>query len=192
MAQILTRKLLDTLHKGNASIALLPLTSGEVDLSTLDFKNADLIYSLKDSFQISQDTPEVTDVKIDQGDAVIDTDTEAGAINITGNYPTNAEEAFGYFYEAGVTTSTVTGPDGTSYTGKGFFNTPKEVECSLLAQSQSKKTAIAFARVKLTVSMKQDDSSQPMYLALTGKVLTNLKQDAGDFLVLKEGTAGGE
>lgn len=189
MAKTLTRQLLNDLHKGNSSIALLPVKNGEVDFSALDFTEADLIFSLKDSFQISQEDPEVTEIKIDQGDETIDTDTDAGSVNISANYPSNAEEAFAFFYEEATTTATVTAPDGKKYKGKGFFNTPKEVECSLLAQSQSKKTAIVFARVKLTVSMKQDDASNPLYLALTGKVLTNLKENAGDFVILKEGTA---
>lgn len=189
MAKTLTKALLKDLHKGNSCIALLPVKAGQVDFATLDFSEADLIFSIKDSFQISQDDPEVTEIKIDQNDEVIDTDTEPGALNISANYPVNAEEAFAYFYEAGAETSSVTAPDGGKYTGKGFFNTPKEIECSMFVQSQSKASAIVFGRVKITVSMKQDDSQNPLYLALTGKLLTNLKEGAGDFLILKKGAA---
>lgn len=182
----LTRELLAPLHKGNASIQLLPVTDGKVsNLATLDFTDADLIYSIKDSFNISQDDPEVTELKIDQGDAVIDTDTESGAINITGNYPTIAQEAFEYFFNKGEAVTAIKSQDGKSYAGQSFFNTPKEVECSVLATSQDGSTAIAFARVKLTVAIKQDDSSNPLYLAVSGKVLSNLADGVGDFAVLK-------
>lgn len=185
----LTMDLLKPLHKGNAAIALKPVTDGKVTLSTLSFADADLIYSIKGTFNINQDDPSVTELKIDQGDAVIDTDTEAGAITITASYPTIATAAFEYFYNAGKSV-TVTAQDTTSYAGKSFFNTPKQVECSLLAQSQDKSTAIAFARVQLTVVMRQDSEDQPFYLALTGKVLTNLATGEGDFAVLAQSEAG--
>lgn len=188
----LTRELLSPLHKGNAAIALLPVTGGSVSFETLDFTKADLLYSIKGTFNISQDDPEVSELLIDQGNAVIDTTTEAGAITITGSYPTIAEEAFAYFYKEGVDVDGMKGPatgaNGAyaTYNGKSFFNTPKQIEVSLLAQSQDESTAIAFARVQMTVVMRQDNEDQPFYLAITGKVLTNLKEGEGDFVVLKK------
>jgi hypothetical protein len=188
----LTRELLNPLHKGNAAIALKPVTGGAVDFSTLDFSDADLLYSIKGTFSITQDDPEVSELKIDQGDAVIDTTTEAGAITITGSYPTIAEDAFAYFYKEGIAVTAMKGPStgagatSATYAGKSFFNTPKQIEASLLAQSQDESTAIAFARVQMTVVMRQDNEDQPFYLAVTGKVLTNLKEGEGDFVVLKK------
>lgn len=188
----LTRELLNPLHKGNAAIALKATNGGAVDFSTLDFSDADLLYSIKGTFNISQDDPEVTELKIDQGDAVIDTTTEAGAITITGSYPTIAEAAFAYFYKEGIEVTGMKGPatgagaTSATYNGKSFFNTPKQIECSLMAQSQDESTAIAFARVQMTVVMRQDNEDQPFYLAVTGKVLTNLKDGEGDFVVLKK------
>lgn len=184
----LTRELLNPLHKGNAAIALLPISGGSVEFATLDFTEADLLYSIKGTFSISQDDPEVTELKIDQGDAVIDTTTEAGAITIAGSYPTIAEAAFEYFYKEGKAVESIKGPgaNGVSYSGKSFFNTPKQIECALMAQSQDESTAIAFARVQMTVVMRQDNEDQPFYLAVTGKVLTNLKEGEGDFVVLKK------
>lgn len=70
MAAKLTKELLSPLHKGNAAIALKPVTGGVVEFATLDFSDADLIYSIKGTFQINQDEPEVSELKIDQGDAV--------------------------------------------------------------------------------------------------------------------------
>lgn len=188
----LTRELLNPLHKGNAAIALLPVSGGSVEFATLDFSEADLLYSIKGTFNINQDDPEVSELKIDQGDAVIDTTTEAGAITITGSYPTIAEDAFAYFYKEGIAVSAMKGPatgagsTSATYSGKSFFNTPKQIECSLMAQSQDESTAIVFARVQMTVVMKQDNEDQPFYLAVTGKVLTNLKEGEGDFVVLKK------
>lgn len=188
----LTRELLNPLHKGNAAIALLPVSGGSVEFATLDFSEADLLYSIKGTFNINQDDPEVSELKIDQGDAVIDTTTEAGAITITGSYPTIAEDAFAYFYKEGIAVSAMKGPatgagsTSATYSGKSFFNTPKQIECSLMAQSQDESTAIVFARVQMTVVMRQDNEDQPFYLAVTGKVLTNLKEGEGDFVVLKK------
>jgi hypothetical protein len=182
----LTKELLKPLHKGNAAIALLPTENGVVSFSTLDFSAADLIYSIKGTFQITQDDPEVTELKIDQGDAVIDSTTESGAITITASYPTLAEDAFAYFYKEAQTVTGVKGiSSGKTYSGKSFFNTPKQIECSLMALSQDETTAIAFARVQFTVVMRQDNEDQPFYLSVTGKVLTNLKADEGDFVILK-------
>ena len=182
----LNKEMLKPLHKGNAAIALLPTENGSVTFSTLDFSNADLIYSIKGTFQITQDEPEVSELKIDQGDAVIDSTTESGAITITASYPTLAEDAFAYFYKSAKDVSGVKGiQSGKTYSGKSFFNTPKQIECSLLAVSQDESTAIAFARVQFTVVMKQDNEDQPFYLSVTGKVLTNLNDAEGDFAVLK-------
>lgn len=182
----LNKELLKPLHKGNAAIALLPTDTGVVEFSTLDFSAADLIYSIKGTFQITQDDPEVTELKIDQGDAVIDSTTESGAITITASYPTIAEEAFAFFYKEAKEVSGVKGiTSGKTYGGKSFFNTPKQIECSLMALSQDESTAIAFARVQFTVVMRQDNEDQPFYLSVTGKVLTNLKDGEGDFVVLK-------
>lgn len=55
-----------------------------------------------------------------------------------------------------------------------------------MAQSQDESTAIVFARVQMTVVMKQDNEDQPFYLSVTGKVLTNLKEGEGDFVILKK------
>ena len=182
----LTKELLKPLHKGNAAIALLPTENGVVSFSTLDFSAADLIYSIKGTFQITQDDPEVTELKIDQGDAVIDSTTESGAITITASYPTLAADAFAFFYKEAKEVSGVKGiTSEKTYSGKSFFNTPKQIECSLMALSQDESTAIAFARVQFTVVMRQDNEDQPFYLSVTGKVLTNLKADEGDFVILK-------
>ena len=190
MAAKLTKELLSPLHKGNAAIALKPVTGGVVEFATLDFSDADLIYSIKGTFQINQDESEVSELKIDQGDAVIDSTTEAGAITITASYPTIASEVFEYFYKAGKAVDSIkSSTSGVTYSGSTFFNTPKNIECSLLALSQDESTAIAFARVQLTVVMKQDSEDNPFYLSVTGTVLTNLKDGEGDFAVLKKDSA---
>ena len=59
---------------------------------------------------------------------------------------------------------------------------------SVLAESESKNTAILFPHVKMIVSKpKKDDNTNPAYLSFVGYVLPNA-DDSGDFAVLKSAT----
>ena len=89
-------------------------------------------------------------------------------------------------------TGTVTGGEGDTYTGKGFMATPEVVEVTILAESETKNTAILFPRVKMLVSKpKKDDNANPAYLSFTGFILPNPytkgtpATPVGDFAVLK-------
>lgn len=185
----LTAAMLDDLHRGCAAISLLPYSSG-VNLATIDFEGADQIFTLKDTFQINQADPTTEEIKIDQGNRTIDVDTETGEFNITGQIPSVATALFDFFYSQALATAAAKGQTGVSYTGKTYFNTPKEVQCSVLVESQSKKTAVGFANVKFAAVMVNDDNSKPLYLKFTGTVLLNSTANQGDIMVYKQVVSG--
>ena len=200
----LTHAMLDDLHIGNASISLLAYSASGVDITNgLDFSSADQIYTLEGSFNLECDDPSSTDIKIDQHQEVIDTRIDKGGNwRMTGNIPSIAQAALSYFYPdgadivAGTASSPkgVTGAEGTFYTGKGFLATPETIEVTVLAESESKNTAILFPHVKMIVSKpKKDDNDNPAYLSFVGYVLSNPYKSGGDFVgdfaVLKATTA---
>lgn len=188
MAATLTHAMLEDLHRGCASIKLLAVpTGGSVDFKTLSFSAADEIFTLKDTFQITQDDPSTDEIKVDQNDETIDTDlTTTGEMKLQGDIPSVASALLAYFFDAGQSAASVTASTGETYTGAGFFKTPKEVIASVLVVSASKKTAIAFARVKFVASLTQDSTSNPLCVRFAGTVLGNLKSGEGDFAVLKK------
>lgn len=200
----LTHAMLDDLHIGNASISLLAYNANGVDITSgLDFSAADQIFTLEGSFNLSSDDPSNTDIKIDQHQEVIDTQIDKGGNwRMTGNIPSVSQALLEYFFTegaaiAGGTASSptgVTGAEGTYYTGKGFMATPETIEVTVLAESESKNTAILFPHVKMIVSKpKKDDNTNPAYLSFVGYVLPNPYKKAnnpvGDFAVLKAATA---
>lgn len=200
----LTHAMLDDLHIGNACLSILDYSSSGVDITSgLDFSGADQLYTLEDTFNLSCDDPSSTDIRIDQHREVIDVAIDkSGNWTMTGNIPTQAVAVFNKFYNSGaeITAGTasspkgVTGAEGTFYTGKGFLATPNIVEVTVLAESETKNTAILFPHVKLIVSKpKKDDNSNPLYLTFTGFILPNAYKSGnnyvGDFAVLKATTA---
>ena len=196
----LTHAMLDDLHIGNASLSLLAYNASGVDITNgLDFSSADQIYTLEGTFNLECDDPSSTDIKIDQHQEVIDTSIDKGGNwRMTGNIPSVAVSLLQYFFtegsaiNAGTASSLkgVTGAEGTFYTGQGFMATPETIEVTVLAESESKNTAILFPHVKMIVSKpKKDDNDNPAYLSFVGFVLPNpyKKENAyvGDFAVLK-------
>jgi hypothetical protein len=173
--------------KGNAAISLLACPSnGQVEYSDLDFSAADQIFTTKDSFTISEADPTVTNIQIDQLNEIIDSDIEEGEYTMNANIPSMASAVLDYFYNVGVTITGLKGQDGTTtYSGKSYQGR-KEVYCSILVESASKKTAVCFARVKCVVNRpSRDDNSTPAYLKFTGTIGANLKAGEGNFAVLK-------
>ena len=188
----LTQAMLDDLHIGNASLSLLAYNPALTTLSGLDFSNADQIFTLEGSFNLNADDPSGTDIRIDQHKQVIDTDIEKGGNwRMTGNIPSIAQELLEYFFTDCPAVTGVKGADGTTtYAGKAFLSTPEVIECSILAESESKNTAILFPHVKLVVSpVKKDDNTNPAYLSFVGFILPNAMKNegalVGDFAVLK-------
>jgi len=204
MSATLTHAMLDDLHIGNACLSLLAYSASGVDITNgLDFSGADQIYTLEGSFNLECDDPSSTDIKIDQHQEVIDVQIDkAGNWRMTGNIPSISKELLDYFYPAGASIAAgtasspkgVTGAEGNFYTGEGFLATPETVEVTILAESESKNTAILFPHVKMIVSKpKKDDNTNPAYLSFVGYILPNpFKKDnayVGDFAVLKAASA---
>lgn len=189
-SKTLSHALLAKLFKGNAAISLLPYKTSGVTWNGLSFSGADQIYTIRDSFQISQADGSTSEIKIDQMDETIDTVTEKGEWTFNGNIPTIAKEILEVFYTAGKTISqsnAVVGQDGTTqYQGESFFAEPKEVYATMLVENAAKNLAIAFAKVKMTVGLSKDDASNPAYLSLQGTILSNDEATGqeGDWAVL--------
>ena len=185
----LTKNMIDDLHKGMASISLLayPESTG-VTFSSLDFSEADQIYTLKDSFSITPSDPTTEEVKIDQKDQTIDTTVTTGEYKMAGQIPSVATALLDYFMTGANDAITgVKGQDGTTYSGKSYYIEPKEVIATVLIESASKKTAIVFAKVKFVVAgVSMENASTPAYLSFNADVLANGKDDEGDFAVLKK------
>ena len=186
MAATLKKEMLDDLHKGMAAISLLPYNEGGVDFSALDFSQADQIFTLKDSFSITPSDPTTEDVKIDQKDQTIDTTVTTGEYKMAGQIPSVAKELLEYFMNQAKAVSGLKGQGGTTYTGASFYTETKEVICSVLVESASQKTAIAFAKVKFVIpGVTVENGSTPAYLAFNADILANTKDGEGDFAVLK-------
>lgn len=181
----LTKAMIDDLHKGMAALSLLPYTDGGVTFSNLDFSGADQIFTLKDSFSITPSDPTSEEIKIDQKDQTIDTTTETGEYKMAGQIPSVAVEVLDYFMNNASVVSGLKGQDGDSYSGKSYYIEPKEVICSVLVESASKKTAIAFAKVKFVVpGVTVENASTPAYVAFNADILANATAAQGDFAVL--------
>lgn len=193
----LTHAMLDDLHIGNACLSLKAYTPAGVDITTAqDFSAADKIYTLEGTFNLESDDPSSTDIRIDQHQEVIDVQLDKGGNwRMTGNIPSVATALLDYFFTEGQATATVTGGESTTYSGKGYLATPEVIEVTVLAESESKNTAILFPHVKMVVSKpKKDDNDNPAYLSFTGFILPNPftkgtpATPVGDFAVLKATT----
>lgn len=200
MPATLTHAMLEDLHIGNACLSLLPYPAGGLDITAgVDFSAADKIYTLEGTFNLECDDPSSSDIKIDQHQEVIDVQLDKGGNwRMTGNIPSVAVALLEYFFTEGATIAAgslasktgVKGCEGTYYTGKGFLASPEIIEVSVLAESESKNTAILFPHVKMIVSKpKKDDNANPAYLSFVGFVLPNPYEKSnalvGDFAVLK-------
>lgn len=181
----LTKAMIDDLHKGMASLSLLPYADGGVTFSNLDFSGADQIFTLKDSFSITPSDPTSEEIKIDQKDQTIDTTTETGEYKMAGQIPSVAVEVLDFFMNNAATVTGLKGQDGDAYSGKSYYIEPKEVICSVLVESASKKTAIAFAKVKFVVpGVTLENAATPAYVAFNADILANAMAAQGDFAVL--------
>ena len=181
----LTKAMIDDLHKGMASLSLLEYADGGVTFSNLDFTGADQIFTLKDSFSITPSDPTSEEIKIDQKDQTIDTTTETGEYKMAGQIPSVATEVLDFFMNKAATVIGVKGQDGDTYAGSSYYIEPKEVICSVLVESASKKTAIVFAKVKFVVpGVTLENASTPAYVAFNADVLANAATGQGDFAVL--------
>ena len=104
---------------------------------------------------------------------------------MAGQIPSVATEVLDFFMNKAATVTGVKGQDGDSYSGSSYYIEPKEVICSVLVESASKKTAIVFAKVKFVVpGVTVENAATPAYVAFNADVLANAKAGQGDFAVL--------
>ena len=194
MATLTNEVLLADLHKGMASLTLLPYDSTNgATFSNMDFSDGDVIITLKDTFSITPSAPTTEEIKIDQKDQTIDTTTETGEYKMAGQIPSVAVELLDYFMSSAAAVTTLTGQEGTTYSGKSYFTSTREVEAAVLVESASKKSAIAFARVKFVIpGVTVENSSTPTYLAFDADILANAATGEGDFAILKGATSASQ
>lgn len=189
------KSLLATLFKGQSHFSLMPYdTVNGVTWADLSFSGADEFFTLKDSFQLSQADPTVSEIKIDQMDSVIDTTSEKGEWTFVGNIPAIAIAYCNIFFDKGAAVTSsgmIVGQDGTTYTAQAYFAEPKEVYATILIENQAINRGLAFARVKMTVGVSNDDSTNPGYLKVSGTILTNTESSGqqGDWAVLEKYSA---
>jgi len=187
-----TKSLLATLFKGQSHLSLMPYDSANgVTWADLSFNGADEIFTIKDSFQISQADPTVTEIKIDQMEEVIDTTAEKGEWTFTGNIPAVVAEYCKIFFNTGVSVTSsnpVVGQGGTTYTAESYFAEPKEVYATMLVENKATNLGLAFARVKLIVGVSMDDNTNPAYLKVTGTILSNTESTGaqGDWAICEK------
>lgn len=183
----LSQSMVDDLQKGIAALSLLPYTEKGVTFSNLDFTNADQIFTLKDSFSITPSDPTSEEIKIDQMGLTIDTVVESGEYKMAGQIPSVAVDLLDYFMTKANDVTGIIGQDGkVNYAGASFYASPREVLCTVLVESASKKTAIVFAKVKFVIpGVTVENASTPAYLAFNADILANAMANQGDFAVLK-------
>ena len=181
----LSKTMIDDLHKGMAALSLLPYEDKGVTFSNMDFQGADQIFTLKDSFSITPSDPTTEEVKIDQRDQTIDTTVTTGEYKMAGQIPSVAVEVLDYFMSKAADVTGVKGQEGDTYSGSSYYIEPKEVICSVLVESASKKTAIVFAKVKFVVpGVTVENASTPAFVGFNADVLANAMASQGDFAVL--------
>ena len=205
----LNKEVLTKLFKGVAHISLLPFdkvkqatgtNAGGILWKGLSFRGADEIFTVKDSFQITQADPTSEDINVDQFDAAIDTTTTPGEWTFTGNIPSVAAACCNIFYRQGVAISAATANEGilgqesggsaVEYDGQAYFADPVEVYATMLVENRGCGLALAFARVKITVGLSKDDSTSA-YLKMSGQILANPEAAGtqGDWAVCEKHSA---
>lgn len=188
----LTDAMLHDLNTGNAVLKILPYVPGTgANLANLDFSNADELFTLENSFQITRDAASFTSTKIDQKHRIIESGVETGDNYLmTGNVPSIATALMSLAFEEGsaAAVSVVNGTKTFSGT-KAYKFGGKELEFSVLCVSQSENTAIVFGRVKFIFSEPQhDDNTTPTYVHFDAAMLPN-EHASGDWAPLPTVTA---
>lgn len=200
MADKIDKTVLDKLMVGNAEIRMKDFelsdwwdsTKKEPKTSvSINFSDADSIFTLKDSLSFDQDSPSITTIKIDQGDAEIASRAEKGDFTFEGRIPSIAAEVFDKFQSPeGSATYTVTGGDGTTYSGTGYSTDLKKLQQTVLIVSDDKKTAVVFACVDIYAAFAGISGDDPAGVLLSGAIKQN--PYGADYLILSESTPVGE
>ncbi len=173
MAATLTESVLQDVMTGIAKIKLVPV--GKIIATTFD--EADEIFTVKDSVNVSQTAPTKNEVKIDQRETAIAVTYESGEFTITGQIPSMAEPLLKYFYN-----TTATAPIAiTGYNaGVGVKLDRKSVKAMLYIEAQSGQALIITNCEFVTNIMWDSTSTTPLRLEFTATALTALGGDNGE------------
>lgn len=180
----LTKSVNSHVFMGISTIKLIPQTN---TLTATSFDDADEIFTVKDSVNISQTAPTKTESKVDQFDTAIAVAYEPGEFTITMQLPSNAKELLEYFFETLPNNIVITG-----YTESvGIELTTKRTKVTMLIESQDKSTARAYMNVEFVAVFAADGTSTtPQRIDLTGTVLANPEgPDIIDFYKIKENSS---
>ncbi len=183
----LTEAMLNDLNTGNAVLKILPYTPGTgANLASLDFSDADELFTLENSFQIQRDAASFSSTKIDQRHRIIEYGAETGEnYTMQGNVPSVAIALMSMFFEEGSASSISVKNGSKTYSGtKAYKYGGLEKEFSVLTVSQTENTAIVFGRVKFIFSEPQhDDNTTPTYVHFDAAMMPN-EHASGDWAPL--------
>lgn len=156
MAATLTDAMKTDLATGNARVLLIP----HVDTFTgTSFKDADKLFTTKDSLAVAEGEPTKTDIKLDQGQGqTIGSVYEIADTTVKGTVPFVSDALYNYFYiEVTGTPPVPAGTidiDGTTYTvGNCFTLTKKVTRVSMFIESQSGNTAFILTNLDIYAVM---------------------------------------
>lgn len=176
MAATLTKKMLEDVMMGIASIKIIPQTG---TLTATSFDDADEIYTTRDSVSVAQTAPSKTELKVDQTDTAIAVAYEAGDFTITGQIPSVAKPLLDYFFETTGSPTPITGYK----TAIGIEAKTKPVRATMLIESQDKSTGIVFMNVEFVANFAWDSTSTTlMRIEFTATVMSN--PDGEDIVIL--------
>lgn len=192
----LASSLLTALFKGQSKFSILPFAAtkqasgtqaGGIKWAELSFQGADELFTVKDSFTIDKadNTEEKFQIDQNNGQTIDSQITEFGELTFSGNFPAVAAEVFAVWHKEGVDITTLTGQDGTSYAGQGFFLNSKQIDCVCLIENANVDRAIAFARVAITID-EPTVADGKMVCPVKGTILANPEASGleGDFAIL--------
>lgn len=181
----MTEAILDDLHTGNAEIRIKEYAASDWETNaTIDFSSASVIFTAKDTLEINQEQPTVTELKLDQGDRTYSSTSEAGAFTIAGLIPSVAEAVFDNFMTKYSDASyNVKISSSETLTGKGYETGVKKIEGTVLLVSESRKSAIVLGKVELYGAFTGASSDAGAGINMAGTVVAN--PNGPDVIVLK-------
>lgn len=182
----MTEAILDDLHTGNAEIRIKDYDAKDWETNAvIDFSGASVIYTAKDTLEVNQEQPTVSELKLDQGDRTYSSTSEAGAFTIAGLIPSVAEAVFENFMTKydGRDSYNVKVSANETMAGKGYETGVKKIEGTVLLISESRKSAIVLGKVELYGAFTGASSDAGAGINMAGTVVAN--PNGPDIIVLK-------
>lgn len=186
---LMTDQILQDLHTGNAEIRFKEYSENDWKGGTIDFSAASVIYTAKDTLEVNQEQPTVTELKLDQNDRTYSSTSEAGAFTFAGLIPSVAEAVFDNFMnkyanEEGTSPEFSVKLSATeTMTGRGYETGVKKIEGTILLVSESRKSAIVLGKVELYGAFTGASADAGAGVNMAGTVVAN--PNGPDIIVLK-------